>query len=184
MEDTDQIRESREWTERGQGYVNSFRPVRFQPQLALPFILLSGGDNRSAKGGISYVSVGLSLTSDQSKELQSMEESKHSTSPRSSFVAPHREITLIIGSRYIYIILIKMGYPGVLALAIGFFVRAIFTEDTNSVGRTHVLPSSRPAFSGENCIDDYFGNQGEASSSRANPRKQYVDPGNMAEIAF
>ena len=40
---------------------------------------------------------GLSLTSDQSKELRSMEESKHSTSPRSSFVAPHREITLVIG---------------------------------------------------------------------------------------
>lgn len=97
MEDTDQIRESREWTERGQGYVNSFRPVHFQPQLALPFLLLSGGDNRSAKGGISYVSAGLSLTSSQSKELRSMEESKHSTSPRSSFVAPHREITLVIG---------------------------------------------------------------------------------------
>lgn len=40
---------------------NSFRPVRFQPQLALPFLLLSGGDNRSAKGGISYVSAGLAL---------------------------------------------------------------------------------------------------------------------------
>jgi hypothetical protein len=29
--------------------------VRFQTQLALLFLLLSGGDNRSAKGGISYV---------------------------------------------------------------------------------------------------------------------------------
>lgn len=37
---------------------------------------------------------GLSLTSDQSKELRSMEESKHSTSPRSSFVAPHREMVI------------------------------------------------------------------------------------------
>ena len=34
---------------------------------------------------------GLSLTSDQSKELRSMEESEHSTSPRSSFVAPNIE---------------------------------------------------------------------------------------------
>ncbi len=40
---------------------------------------------------------GLSLTSDQSKELRSMEESEHSTSPRSSFVAPNRERTLVIG---------------------------------------------------------------------------------------
>lgn len=60
MEDTDQIRESREWTERGQGYVNSFRPI-YEFPAALPFLLLSGGDNRSAKGGISYVSAGLAL---------------------------------------------------------------------------------------------------------------------------
>lgn len=32
-----------------------------------------------------------------------MEKSEHSTSPRSSFVAPHREITLVKGIPYLFI---------------------------------------------------------------------------------
>lgn len=43
--------QERKMTERGRRYVI----VHFQTQLALLFVLLSGGDNRSANGGISYV---------------------------------------------------------------------------------------------------------------------------------
>ena len=82
---------------------------------------------------------------------------------------------LSLGSRYIYIILMKMGCPGVLALAIGFLVRAIFTGDTHSVGRTHVLPSL-PSIFGDSWIEGTYGeasssvpNQDEASSSILNP---------------
>lgn len=43
--------QERKMTERGRRYVI----VHFQTQLALLFVLLSGGDNRSANGDISYV---------------------------------------------------------------------------------------------------------------------------------
>lgn len=59
MEDTDQIRESREWTERGQGYVNSFRPIYyclFPASISVAFSFVV-----RRRSGISYVSAGLAL---------------------------------------------------------------------------------------------------------------------------
>ncbi len=98
-----------------------------------------------------------------------------------------KKAALALWGRYISVFFMKMGFPRVLALAIGLSVRALISsEDTPFLGSRNVLPSSSsslPSISGDSWIDESYGNRGqEASSSTPNPpvqQQQGAGPSNQ-----